>query len=425
VAVTHPLLETRVDSCSHVERARYSLYDSYEKLFAPFQSLAREAAGWFDRGPTPWSDSPAVHGTAASLELFSRLHLTHARPAFDIHEVVCDDERVPVVEEVADQTPFATLLHFRKECAEPGPRVLVVAPMSGHFATLLRDTVATLLEDHDVYITDWHSARDIPLAAGRFGVEDNVDHLIRFLTAIGPGAHLLAVCQPCVPALAAAALMHEDRDPARPRAVVLMAGPIDTRVNPTPVDDLAMTRPMEWFDDAVLATVPRGLPGAGRRVYPGFVQVGAFLCMNFGRHVRSHLRLAADLANGDAERAERTKAFYDEYFAVSDLPAEFYLETLQWVFQEHRLARGLLEHRGRLVNPAAIKKAWLLTVEGEADDICSVGQTLAAHDLCTGVPVSRKRHHLQPGVGHYGIFSGSRWRAQVYPVVRSVIQVAD
>jgi len=299
--------------------------------------------------------------------------------------------------------------------------VLVVAPMSGHFSTLLRSTVETLLRDHDVYITDWKNARDVPLAAGRFGFEDYVDYIIRFFQTMGPGAHLLSVCQPCVPALAAVAVMAEDKDPATPKSMTLMGGPIDTRVAPTVVNDLANDKPIDWFEKNLISIVPFRYAGRGREVYPGFVQLSAFMAMNMERHGSQHRELYQLLADGKTVEADKIKSFYEEYFAVLDMTKEFYLETVDLVFQRTLLAKGELMHRGRPVNPGAIRKTALLTVEGEKDDVCAVGQTAAAHALCTGLRPHLKRHHLQPGVGHYGVFSGSKWEKQVYPQVRNMI----
>jgi polyhydroxyalkanoate depolymerase len=322
-------------------------------------------------------------------------------------------------------TPFSSLLHFAQDTRSPGPRVLVVAPLSGHFATLLRNTVRTLLADFDVYLTDWHNARDVPLDEGAFGFDEYVDDVIRALETLGPRVHVISVCQPCVPVLAALAVMAQRGDPRPARSATLMAGPIDTRINPTSVNELAVSRPIGWFERNVIATVPRPYAGAGRRVYPGFLQVTAFVNMNLERHVRTHYELFLDLVNGDLAAAEAKKSFYDEYFAVLDMAAEFYLETVQKVFQEHQLARGVLDYRGERVDPGAIRRMTLLTIEGERDDICSVGQTLAAHDLCTGIATVRKRHHLQAGVGHYGVFSGRRWETQIYPIVRTVVESSN
>jgi polyhydroxyalkanoate depolymerase len=303
--------------------------------------------------------------------------------------------------------------------------VLVVAPLSGHFATLLRNTVRTLLPDHDVYITDWHNARDVAPVQGTFGFDDYVDYVIRFLEALGPGAHVVAVCQPCVQALAAVAVMAANRNRAQPSSMTLMAGPIDTRVNPTKVNKLAMSKSIGWFERNLIARVPRKYAGARRKVYPGFVQLTAFVSMNINRHYNAHQELYEHLSNGEHEKAQIIKTFYDEYFAVLDLPAEFYLETVRWVFQEARLPKGELTYKGEPVDLKAIRKTALLTVEGERDDICALGQTAAAHDLCTGLRPHLKRHHMQAGAGHYGVFSGKRWEGQIYPIVRNLILASD
>ena len=296
--------------------------------------------------------------------------------------------------------------------------------MSGHFATLLRGTVRTMLPEHDVYITDWHNARDVALEHGSFGLDDFVDHVIRFLEAMGPESHVVAVCQPCVAVLGAVAVMAEGRHPAQPRSMTLMAGPIDARVSPTKVNELATSRPIEWFRRHLIDRVPWQYPGAMRPVYPGFVQLAAFMSMNIGRHLTAHAQMHGHMARGDLEKARATRAFYEEYFAVTDLPAEFYLETVQKVFQEHALPLGRLEWRGRRVDPRAIRRTALFTVEGEKDDICAVGQTVAAQDLCTGLRPYMRRHHVQIGAGHYGVFNGARWQNEIYPQLRSVIHAS-
>jgi poly(3-hydroxybutyrate) depolymerase len=383
-----------------------TLADLAIKVLAPAQSVKAMA---FTRNLT------------AAYELIARAGLSHDRPPFGIDSVMVGNEEVAVHEEAARVTPFGTLLHFKKTIDAAQPRVLLVAPLSGHFATLLRATVRTLLADHDVYITDWHNVRDVPRAKGRFGFDEYIQHIIDFLETIGPGAHVVAVCQPCVAVLVAAAVMAQDGNPAQPRSMTLMAGPIDTRVNPTKVNELANSKPIEWFEQNLIASVPMRYPGAFRRVYPGFVQLAAFMTMNIERHIKAHRDLYDHLANGDLEKAKVTKAFYDEYFAVLDLAAEFYLETVRLVFQEHALGLGKLTWNGVPVEPRAIRRTMLLTVEGERDDICAVGQTLAAHDLCSGLRPYLKRHHMQAGVGHYGVFSGNRWTNQIYPILKNVI----
>jgi poly(3-hydroxybutyrate) depolymerase len=398
----------------------YLAYQAHTDFMVPVRTLADFAI----KAMTPVQSTGTIAFTrnlTAAYELISRAGLSHKRPPFGIDSVMVGNEEVAVHEEAARVTPFGTLLHFKKDIDAAQPRVLLVAPLSGHFATLLRATVRTLLADHDVYITDWHNVRDVPRAKGRFGFDEYIQHIVEFLETIGPGAHVVAVCQPCVAVLVAAAVMAQDNNPAQPRSMTLMAGPIDTRVNPTKVNELANSKPMEWFEQNLIARVPMRYPGAFRQVYPGFVQLAAFMTMNIERHVKAHRDLYDHLANGDLEKAKVTKAFYDEYFAVLDLAAEFYLETVRLVFQEHALPLGKLTWNGVPVEPRAIRRTMLLTVEGERDDICAVGQTLAAHDLCSGLRPYLKRHHMQAGVGHYGVFSGNRWTNQIYPILKNVI----
>jgi polyhydroxyalkanoate depolymerase len=362
---------------------------------------------------------------AGALETFANLTVTHVRLPFGIETAAVGDRLVPVTEEAVYSTPFATLLHFKKATEAPQPRVLVVSPMSGHFATLLRATVKTMLADHDVYITDWHNVRDVPLGKGRFDFGAFVDHVVEFLQVMGAGSHVVAVCQPCVPVLAAAALMAEDGDEAQPRSMTLMAGPIDTRVNPTKVNKLATRRPISWFEHSLIAEVPLGYKGARRRVYPGFMQLAAFMSMNPERHLRSFEDMAEARAASDQSKFQFIQAFYEEYFAVMDLPAGFFLETVKLVFHDNVLPLGMLKVHGRPVNPGAIKRTALLTVEGERDDICGLGQTLAAQELCMGLRQHMKAHYVQTGVGHYGVFGGRRWNNEVYPKVRDFIQMTD
>jgi len=401
----------------------YLAYQLQSDIMVPVRTWASMAA---NSGSAPLlSDHPAMRNLTAVYELVARAGLTHTRPPFGISTVTVGNREVEVREETAASTPFGTLLHFKKDIATAQPRILLVAPLSGHFSTLLRATVQTMLPEHDVFITDWHNARDIPLTAGRFGVDEYTDHLIKFLEAMGPGAHVLAVCQPCVSVLAAVAVMAQAGNPAQPRSMTLMAGPIDTRINPTKVNELAKKRSIDWFERTLTASVPLRYPGAFRRVYPGFVQLVAFMSMNVERHVKAHRELYENLANGEIEKAAVTKAFYDEYFAVLDLAAEFYLETVRLIFQEHALPLGKLEWHGQRVDPTAIRKTMLLTVEGERDDICAVGQTVAAHDLCSKLRPYLKRHHMQAGVGHYGVFSGKRWENQIYPILKNVVLSSD
>jgi poly(3-hydroxybutyrate) depolymerase len=396
----------------------YHAYQAQSDLTSPLRLLAQHgAAAWWLAG----DEGTVRRRLAATCEVTSRMRLTHSRPAYCIGTVQVEGEPQAVVEKPLLQLAFGTLLHFGKPGMRGQPPVLLVAPLSGHFATLLRDTIRTLLQDHDVYVTDWHNAREVPLREGAFGLDDYIDYMMRFMAAIGPGVHVVAVCQPCVAALAATALMAEDDHPATPRSLTLMAGPVDCRANPTEVNRLAVSKPIRWFERNLISHVP--LPHAGfmRRVYPGFVQLTAFLSMNLERHKKSFRDLHDHLLAGDTAQADVIRAFYDEYLAVNDLPAEFYLETVEKVFQTFDLARGCLDWRGRRVNPAAIRRTALLTVEGERDDICAVGQTVAAQDLCSGIRPYLKSHHVQTGVGHYGVFSGRRWNQQIYPRVREVV----
>jgi poly(3-hydroxybutyrate) depolymerase len=403
----------------------YQAYQAHCDMLRPVRALAGLIVRAGGHPLAGLSDHALVRNLTAAYEIIARAGLTHERPPFGIGAVTVGNREVEVREEAVHVTPFASLLHFRKDIEAVQPRVLLVAPLSGHFATLLRTTVSTMLPEHDVYITDWHNARDIALLHGRFGFDDYIEHLIRFLEVIGPPAHVVAVCQPCVAALVAAAVMAQGGHAAQPRSMTLMAGPIDPRVNPTKVNELAQSRPIEWFEQNLLASVPLRYPGALRHVYPGFVQLAAFMSMNITRHVNAHRELYENLVHGRHEKAQAIKAFYDEYFAVLDLTAEFYLETVRLVFQDYALPRGQLTWHGRPVEPRAIRRTMLLTVEGERDDICAVGQTLAAHDLCSGLRPYLKRHHMEVGVGHYGVFSGKRWVNQVYPIVKNTILASD
>jgi poly(3-hydroxybutyrate) depolymerase len=403
----------------------YRAYQAQSDFLDPVRALAKMAVDALDNPPFALPSFLPVRNLSAAYSLLSRSNLSHTRPDYGIASVKVGNREVEVHEEVAHVTPFGTLLRFKKDVDTVQPRVLLVAPLSGHFATLLRATVKTMLPDHDVYITDWHNARDVPLEGGKFGFDEYIEHLIRFLDVIGPGAHIVAVCQPCVAALVAVAVMAEQNHPSQAASMTLMAGPIDTRQNPTKVNELAQSKPMEWFEKNLIATVPSRYPGGGRRVYPGFVQLAAFMSMNMARHVKAHMELYDNLAKGEHEKAKVTKDFYDEYFAVLDLAADFYLETVRIVFQDHELPLGTLTFRGNRIEPCAIRKTALLTVEGERDDICAIGQTVAAHDLCTSIRPYMKKHHMQAGVGHYGVFSGTRWTNQIYPILKNVVLSSD
>jgi poly(3-hydroxybutyrate) depolymerase len=362
---------------------------------------------------------------SSALEVYAHAAAPYGKPKFGLDHTLIDGRTVAVHEEIVLRKPFGQLKRFvRVEDGTPregDPKLLIVAPMSGHYATLLRGTVERMLPSHDVYITDWKDARQVPLADGTFDLDDYVDYLVDFLAAIGPGGHMLAVCQPSVPCYAAICLMSEDEHPCRPKTLTMMGGPIDTRKAPTSVNMLAQNRPFEWFRDTVIAKVPPTYKGAGRKVYPGFLQLSGFMSMNLGNHMMSHWEMFKHLTLGDANAADATKDFYEEYRAVCDMTAEFYLQTIDVVFQQHKLPKGEMMHRGRRVDPAAIKDVALLAVEGERDDISGLGQTKAALDIATKLPKSMKRYHMAEGAGHYGIFNGSKWRDTIAPVVEDWI----
>jgi poly(3-hydroxybutyrate) depolymerase len=400
----------------------YETYQAHSDAFAPVRWLAHATQGLLNQ---PWpvlAHHPVIRSAAAACELVARAGMWHERPDFRIRGTCVEGRAVPVSEVAAIRHPFCTLLHFKKETPVEQPRVLVVAPLSGHFATLLRGTVETLLPEHDVYITDWINARNVPLLYGRFDLDDYIDLIISFMRELGPELHVIAVCQPSVPVLAAVALLAAEDRVAQPRSMTLMGGPIDTRRNPTVVNKLATSRPLSWFERNVIATVPARYAGQFRRVYPGFLQLAGFMTMNLDRHVTAHMDLFKHLVRGDGESAQATRRFYDEYMSVMDLPADFYLQTVSRVFQEHALPHGRFTSRGRRVEPRAIDRTALLCVEGENDDICAVGQTAAALDLCSGLPAAKKAHHIQPKVGHYGVFNGRRWRTEIFPKVRDFIR---
>ncbi len=400
----------------------YDAYQRYADLSHPARTLALSSERILQLWGTMQFASP-LRRMAAYYELVALSGFTHTRPDYKIGRIAAHGgDLADVTEKAVLSTPFCTLLRFSREGGENEPRVLLVAPMSGHFATLLRGTIRTLLRDHVVYVTDWRNSRDIPTDKGVFGLDEFVQHLIDFIKFMGPESHVIAVCQPVVAALAAVAAMAVNNDPDQPASLTLMAGPIDTSVSPTKVNELATSKPIEWFREKLIGIVPRSLPGAGRRVYPGFLQLAAFMSMNIERHSKAFVDLFKSRLEGDFEKADQIRAFYEEYFAIMDLDAEFYLQTIDVIFQKNALSGGKLLFKGQAVTPRAIKKTFLLTVEGEKDDICAVGQTLAAQDLCVGLRPYKKSHHMQPGVGHYGVFNGRRWDSQVYPVVRDHIQ---
>jgi poly(3-hydroxybutyrate) depolymerase len=405
------------------------LYDAYEmqrSLLAGASTLANIGAGWMQNPANPFSYSHMGPIVASALDVFAHASASRGKPDFGLDTTMVNGKTVPVVEEIVLRKPFGQLKRFRREGVESGPRLLIVAPMSGHYATLLRGTVERMLPGHDVYITDWRDAKLVPLSDGKFDLDDYIDYLIEFLEHIGGQsedgrAHMLAVCQPSVPCYAAAAVMSADKNPARPRTLTMMGGPIDTREAPTAVNTLATQRPHSWFQRNVIATVPYSYPGVGRAVYPGFLQLAGFMTMNLGSHLTSHWEMFKHLVAGDGESADATKDFYDEYRSVCDMTEEFYLQTVDVVFQRHLLPKGEMMHRGRRVDPAAIKDVAILAIEGERDDISGIGQTKAALKISTGLPERMKQYYMAEGVGHYGIFNGSKWRTRIAPAVEQWI----
>ncbi len=368
---------------------------------------------------------PLSRNVAASCELFARIVQRYEKPDFGIEETLIKGKAVVVTQTLALDKPFCHLLHFQKAAKASLPKVLIVAPLSGHHSTLLRDTVRTFLPDHDVYITDWVDARMVPITEGAFHFDDYVAYVKEFIRFLGDGVHVVSVCQPTVPVLAAISLMAQDGEKIIPRTMTMMGGPIDARRSPTSVNSYAKDKPIEWFQKHVLASVPMRYPGAGRRVYPGFLQHMGFVAMNPDKHIQSHWDFFDHLLQGDGESAEAHRKFYDEYNAVLDMPADYYLETVKRVFQDFDLAKGQMIVSGELVKPEAIKKTALLTVEGELDDISGGGQTKAAQELCKGIPVARKKHYDAIGCGHYGIFSGRKFRENIYPEIRAFIRKHD
>ncbi|NJR80171.1 polyhydroxyalkanoate depolymerase [Sphingomonas corticis] len=405
------------------------LYDAYEvqrTWLASASAWASVSADWLNNPANPFAYLGGGPVMASALEVFAHAAASRGKPAFGLDHTTIDGRQVAVVEEIVLQKPFGQLKRFRRDGVEGGPKLLIVAPMSGHYATLLRGTVERMLPFADVHITDWRDAKMVPMEDGRFDLDDYVDYLVAFLEAMGAnegqgGTHMLAVCQPSVPSLATAALMSADRHPCRPKTLTMMGGPIDTREAPTAVNTLATERPFAWFEQNVIATVPMTYPGAGRRVYPGFLQLSGFMTMNLGNHMMSHWEMFKHLVAGDGESADATKSFYDEYRAVCDMTAEFYLQTIDVVFQNHSLPKGEMFHRGRRVDLSAIDDIAILAIEGERDDISGLGQTKAALTCATGLPAEKKRYHMAEGVGHYGIFNGSKWRDRIAPVVEEWI----
>ena len=407
------------------------LYTAYEATHAAIGPLrfAADATRRFYRSPfNPAAQLPQSKAIAAACDVFERVTRRYGKPEWGIEATEVDGQTVPISIETTAELPFCSLLHFQREAAAmpakrpEDPSVLIVAPLSGHYATLLRDTVRAMLPEHEVYITDWQDARTVPLAQGKFGLEDYTDYIVHFLRLLGPDTHVIGVCQPGPAVLAASSVLAAQNDPCQPATITLMGSPIDARKSPTVPNELATARTLDWFEQNVISLVPWPNPGMMRRVYPGFLQLTGFMTMNLDRHMDAHLQLYRHLITGDGESADAHRKFYDEYNSVMDMTADFYLETIKTIFQDHDLPDGRMRHRGELVRPQVIRRSALMTVEGEKDDISGIGQTQAAHMLCTGIPAERRRLVVQPKVGHYGIFNGRRWRSEIQPQVRDFIR---
>jgi poly(3-hydroxybutyrate) depolymerase len=411
----------------------YAMHEAGYYASTPMRMAARITRDFWTSPLNPAGDTHLGRRLYASTDLFANVTRRYGKPKWNIDSVAINDTPVRVRPVTVWSSPWVKLINFQRDHAdlrragrrELAPAVLIVAPLSGHYATLLRGTVQAFLQDHDVYITDWSNARDVPMLEGRFDFHDYIDHVRDMMRAVGPRPHVVAVCQPGPPVLAAAALMAEDDDPSRPASMTFMGSPIDARLSPTVTNKLAEERPFTWFQRQMIYTVPPPYPGALRQVYPGFVQLYSFMSMNMERHQEAHQRYFDDLVKGDGDSADKHLEFYDEYLSVLDLSEEFYLQTIDIVFQQYLLPKGELTHRGRLVRPEAIRDIGLLTVEGELDDISGIGQTQAAHTLCASLPKALKEDYVQPGVGHYGVFNGRRFREEIYPRARAFIARCD
>ncbi len=400
----------------------YQFNELQKVALSPYRMVAQLQSQMLRSPFNPFSEMPHAQTLAAMYELFAETTQYHGKPAFGIDQTVIDGRTVAVSEEIVHRMTFGQLKHFKRDTKLKDPKLLIVAPMSGHFATLLRGTVETMIKNHDVYITDWRDASNVPLIEGHFDLDDYIDYIQEFLEVLGPNTHVMAVCQPGVPVTAAVALMSEDNNPNTPLSMTLMGSPIDTRRHPTAPCKLAMDHSLEWFERTVINRVPIIYPGAFRRVYPGFLQLGGFMSMNFDRHLEAHMNQFDHLVQGDGDSADKHRAFYAEYNAVMDLTAEYYLQTIETVFQKQSLAKGEMMYRGeRLVDTTAIRKTGLMTVEGELDDISGIGQTVAAHDICPNIPAFNKVHYEQKGVGHYGVFNGRRFNSEIAPRISEFI----
>ncbi|MBQ0729246.1 MAG: polyhydroxyalkanoate depolymerase [Oleispira antarctica] len=401
----------------------YKLNAQYMKMIRPWHDVANITRQLMSHPINPFADHFYFRTASASIELFERLTTDYEEPEWGLNSTTINNKKVPISQNVVFHKPYCNLLHFKRDKPQPQQtKVLLIAPMSGHFATLLRSTVKEFLPDHETYITDWRNARDVPLSAGSFSFDDYVTYLIEFITFLGPDTHVIAVCQPCVPAMVALSVMHQENDNNIPKSLTLMGGPIDARISPTDVNDYAGGKDLEWFDKNVICTVPANFSGQGQKVYPGFIQLSAFLSMNMDNHVNKHVKFFNDLVAGDGDSAEDHRLFYNEYLAVMDMPADYYLDTIRKVFLEHQLPKGTIEYRGKKIDLGSVTKTALLTIEGENDDITGCGQTSVALDLCSNLATNKKKHYEQPGVGHYGIFNGRKYREIIAPMIKDFIK---
>lgn len=408
---------------------KYHAYELAHAMVSPWRVASQSLRYQLDFPFNPFSSLPISRSLSAACSVFERLTDRYGKPDWGISETTIDGKTVPVTIEQAQTKPFCNLIHFKRDAATTAdrndPTVLLVAPMSGHYATLLRGTVQAMIPEHDVYVTDWIDAREVPTLAGKFDLDDFIDYIIEFTQRLGPNVHIMAVCQPAVPCLAATAIMAQRELPVLPSSLTMMGGPIDTRRNPTVVNNLAEQKPISWFEQNVISQVPFPNPGFMRPVYPGFIQLTGFMTMNLERHREAHWKLFDHLVEGDDDSVAAHEKFYDEYLAVMDLPAEFYLQTVETAFQSHALPLGEMMHGSEKVDCSKITETSIITIEGENDDICGIGQTEAAHDLCPNVPGDRHFHYVQPGVGHYGVFNGRRWRTEIQPHLRDQIRAAE
>ncbi len=401
----------------------YELNAQYMKMINPWHHLAHCTRQIISSDLNPFADSTFYRSAAASLELFERLTTDYEEPEWGLHSTEINHKTVDIAQQVVYQKPFCNLLHFRRLTYQAQqPRVLIIAPLSGHFATLLRGTVKEFLPDHETYITDWRNVREVPTSEGTFSFDDYVEYIMEFISFLGPNIHVISVCQPCVPALVALSVMHMECDKNVPSSITLMGGPVDARISPTEVNDYASDKDLEWFEKNVICTVPKGFAGTGQSVYPGFIQLSGFLSMNMDSHINKHFKFFDDLVKGDGDSAEDHRQFYNEYLAVMDMPSDYYLDTIRKVFLEYKLADGTMEYRGKLIDLNAITKTAMLTVEGENDDITGRGQTSAALDLCDKLANSKKQHYEQKDVGHYGIFNGRKFRENIAPLIKGFIE---